>query len=61
MVSHKNYDLSVDEGIVIFLTSKFITSFIDGFTSEMKSKSIVYLLSGSGHIDRILDLEDEVH
>jgi hypothetical protein len=28
MVSHKNYNLGVDEGFVIFLTSKLITWFM---------------------------------
>jgi hypothetical protein len=32
MVSQKNYNLSVNEGFVMFLTSKLITCFIDGFT-----------------------------
>ena len=36
--------------IVIFLTSKLITCFIDGFALQMKSQSIVYLLNGSEHI-----------
>ena len=36
--------------ILIFLTSKLITFFIDGFTSGMKSQSTAYLLSGSAHI-----------
>ena len=61
MVSHKNYNLSANEGFVIFLTSKLITCFIDSFTSKMKSQSIAYLLNGSEHIYWILDLEDEVH
>ena len=55
MVSHKNYSHTV-----MFLTSKLITCFVDGFTLEMKSQSIAYLLSGSAHIHWILDLEDEV-
>ena len=61
MVSHKNYNLSANEGFVIFLTSKLITCFIDGFTLKMKSQSIAYLLNGSEHIYWILDLEGEVH
>ena len=61
MVSHKNYNLSANEDFVIFLTSKLITCFIDGFTLKMKSQSIAYLLNGSEHIYWILDLEDEVH
>ena len=44
----------------MFMTSKFITCFIDGFTSEMKSQSTAYLLKGSAH-EWVLDLEDEVH
>ena len=42
MVSHKNYKLNVNEDFVIFLTSKSITFFIDGFTSRMKSQSFAY-------------------
>ena len=61
MVSHKNHYLSVDKGFVNFLTSKLITCFIDGFTSKMKSQSIVYLLNGSEHIYWILDLQNGVH
>ena len=61
MVSNKNHDFNVDEDFVIFLTSKLITCFIDGFTSRMKSRSIVYLRIGSAHIYWILDLEGEVH
>ena len=41
----------------MFLTSKLVSCFIDGFTSRMKSQSIAYLLLGSAHIDWILDLE----
>ena len=61
MVSHKNYNLSDNEDFVIFLTSKSIMCFIDGFTSKMKSQSIAYLLRGSEHLYWILDIEDEVH
>ena len=61
MVSHNNYNLSGNEAFVMFMTSKLITCFIDGFTSERKSKSIAYLLNESEHIYWILDLEDEVH
>ena len=56
MVSHKNYDLNVNEDFVIFLTSKLITCFIDGFTSGMKSQSIAYLLIESAHIHWTIDL-----
>ena len=61
MAFYKNYSLNADEGFVIFLTSKLITCFIGGFTLTMKSQSIAYLLSGSGDIYWILDLEGEVH
>ena len=61
MVSHKNYNLSANEGFVIFLTSKVITCFICGFTLKMKSQPIAYLLNGSEDIYWILDLEGEVH
>ena len=61
MVSHKNYNLSANEGFVIFLNSKLITCFVDGFTSKMKSQSMAYLLIGSEHIYWILKLEGKVH
>ena len=50
MVSYKNYNLNVNEDFVMFLTSKLITCFIDGFTSGMKSRSIASLLIGNAHI-----------
>ena len=56
-----NYNLSANEGFVIFLTSMLITCVIDGFTSKMKSQSIAYLLNESDHIYWIVDLENEVH
>ena len=59
MVSHKNYNLSVDEGFVLYPTSKLITRFIEGFTLGMKSQSISYILNESEHIHWILDLEGE--
>ena len=61
MVSHKNYNLSANEGFVIFLTSKLITCFIDDFTLKMKSQSIAYVLNGSEDIYWIWDIEGEVH
>ena len=45
----------------MFLISKIVSSFIDGFTSGMKSQSIAYFLLGSAHMYWILDLESEVH
>ena len=42
MVSHKNYNLGANEGFAIFLTSKFIICFIDGYTLKMKFQSIAY-------------------
>ena len=57
----QNYNLNVNEDFVMFLTSKLITCFIDGFTSGMKSQSIAYLLIRSAHIYWILDLKGEVH
>jgi hypothetical protein len=50
IVGHKNYNLGVNEDFVMFLTSKLMTCFIDGFTSKMKSQSIVYLLIRSAYI-----------
>jgi len=41
MVSHKNYNLSANEGFVMFLTSKFVTCFIDGFTLKRKSSQLL--------------------
>jgi hypothetical protein len=62
MVSHNFYNLSANEGFIIYLTSKLIRCFIvDGFILKMKSQSITYLLNGSEHIYWILDLEGEVH
>jgi hypothetical protein len=61
MVSHKNYDLNANEDSVMFITSKLITCFIDGFTFKMKSQSITCLLTRSAHKYCILDLEGEVH
>ena len=57
----QNYYLNVNEDFVMFLTSKLITCFIDGFTSGMISQSIAYLLIGSAHVYWILHLEGEVH
>ena len=37
MVSHKIYNLNVNKDKVMFLKSKLLARFIDGFTSEMKS------------------------
>ena len=61
MVSLKNYNLSTNEGLVTFLTSKLITWFIAGLASKVKFQSIAYVLNGSEHIYWILNLEDEVH
>jgi hypothetical protein len=60
MVSHKKYNLSANEGFVIFLTSKSIAWFIGAFTLKMKSQPIAYLLNESEHIYWIWDLECEV-
>jgi hypothetical protein len=38
------YNLNVKEDVVVFLTFKFITRFIDHFTLEMKSQSIFYYI-----------------
>ena len=62
MVIHKSYNINVNEDFVLFLTYELITCFIDTFTSEMKSQSISFLLSGNTHtLIWILDLEGEVH
>ena len=61
MVSHKIHNLYVNKDFVIFLTSKLITFFIDGFTSCINSESMAYLLGRSAHIYGIWDLEGEVH
>ena len=47
MVSHENSKLNANEDFVIFLISKLITCFIDGFTLILKSQSIAYLLNES--------------
>ena len=57
----KYYNISANEGFVIFLASKLSTCFIGGFTLKMKSQSIAYLLNGSEHTYWILDFEGEVH
>ena len=61
MVNHKNYNFNVNEGFVIFLTSKLITYFIGSFTLTMKPHAIAHLLNGNEHIYWMLDLEGEVH
>jgi hypothetical protein len=61
MVTHKNYNLNVEDDIVICLTSKLVTCLIDGVTLEMKSHAIASLLSGSGHVYQIMNCEYEVH
>jgi hypothetical protein len=61
MVSHKIYNLSANEGLVLFLTSKLFTWFKVGFNLKMESQSIAYLLLGREHIYWIWDLEGEVH
>ena len=45
----------------MFLTSKLITCFIEGFTSKRKSQSIAYLLHEIEQIYWNLDLANEVH
>ena len=60
-VSHKIITSMLTRVLIIFLTSKLITCFIDGFTAKMKFQSIVYLLNESEHMYWILDLEGEVH
>ena len=45
MACHKNYNLNVDEGFVMYLTSEFMTCIIDSFTSNTKSESIAYCRS----------------
>lgn len=60
MASHKNYHLNANEENFLFLTSAFVTYYIDNFTSGMKSKSIAYLQSGSEHVYWILGFEVDV-
>ena len=50
MVGQKNYNLGVNEGFALFLTSNLITCSTDGFTSKSKSQSIVYLLNETDYI-----------
>ena len=63
MISHKNYNLSANEGFVIFLLPSLLHVFFDGFTLKFNSQLITYLLNGSEHIYIywILNLEGEVH
>ena len=61
VVSHKNHNLSANEGFVIIFTSKLTICFIGSFTLKMKSQSIAYLLNESEHVYWILDLDGEVH
>ena len=49
-VSHKLYNLNVDEDCVMYSTSELIMCFIDGFTSGMNSQSIASLQIESAHI-----------
>ena len=60
-VSHTNYNLNANEVLVMILTSKLMTSFMNSFTSKKESQSIANLLNGSGHIYWILDLDNQVH
>ena len=61
MASHINYNLNVNQDFVMFLTSKLITWFIDGFTCGMKSRYLIaYLLIRNAHIYWILGFEGEV-
>jgi hypothetical protein len=61
MISHIEYNLNANEDFVTFLTSKLITCFIDSFPLDLKSRSILYLLSGSEHVYWILDLGGDMH
>jgi hypothetical protein len=45
----------------VFLTSKLITCFIDGFTLKRELQSIVHLLTMNWDIYILDFLEDEVH
>jgi hypothetical protein len=54
-------NFNVNEDFVMFLISKLYRCFINGFTSRIKSQSIVELPTRSAHIHWILDLEGEVH
>jgi hypothetical protein len=46
----QNYSLTANEDFVMFLTSKLITCFIDGFTLGMKSQANAYSQSQSAHV-----------
>ena len=61
IISYKKFNVNVNEDFVMFLISKLIACFINGFTFGMKSQSIAWLPIGSAHIYWILDLEGEVH
>ena len=40
MLNYKHYNLNVNNGFVILLTSKLITRFTNNYTSKVKSQSI---------------------
>ena len=51
MVSHKNYNLNANEGLVILFTSKFfLIALLMVSLQKMKSQSIAYLLYERKHI-----------
>jgi hypothetical protein len=50
MISHKNYNLSANEGFVTFPTSTTMTCYIDGFTSKTNSQSTVDFLDENEHV-----------
>ena len=64
---HIHYSLNTNEDFVLFLASKIITCFINihlhafGYTSELKTQTITYLLRGSEHVYWILGLQGKVH
>ena len=47
MISHKTYNLNVNEDLIMFVTSKLIMCLLVSFTLGMKFQSIAYLLNGS--------------
>ena len=61
MVSHKNHNLSANEGFGNIFDSQVVYMLYWQFHYEKKSQSIVYLLDGSEHIYWILDLQDKVY
>ena len=58
---NKDYSLNTNEDFIIFLISKLITYFIDGFILGMKSQNCLFYQVVVQDIHWFLNLEGEVH